>query len=123
MGSRNFRRRNHRRRHQSQEGTGAFTRAGSFPECPICKKPIRELPTALSYRDTGTPAHFDCVLKEIRGSLELSPQDRLCYLGGGTFGVLQFKSSGSGKFTIKKKIPYEDKTLPQEWKKILLVTG
>ncbi len=123
MSSRNFRRRSHRRRHSPQDGTGSFPRVENYPECPICKKPVRDLPTALSYRSTGSPAHFDCVLKELRDSLELSPQDKLCYLGGGSFGVLQFKSSGGGKFTIKKKIPYEDKTIPQEWKKVLLMTG
>jgi hypothetical protein len=122
MSSRNFRRRSHRRRQQTQEGTGTFARVESSPVCPICKKPVRELSSALSYRETGAPAHFDCVLKEIKESLELAPQDRLCYLGGGTFGVLQFKSSGSGKFTIKKKIPYEDKAVPQDWKKVLLIT-
>ena len=76
---------------------------------------------ALCYRVTGTPAHFDCILKELKDAHELAPQEKLCYLGGGSFGILQFKNQGGNKFTIKKKIPYEDKTSPQEWKKPLMI--
>ena len=94
------------------------------PECPICRRPVRELPAALTYRPTGAPAHFDCILKELRDANELAPQEKLCYLGGGTFGILQFRPSGGvNRFTIRKRIPYEEKDAPQEWKKTLLVSG
>ncbi len=122
MSSRNFRRRNHRRRHKPEgDAQEQNPQPQSFPECPVCKKPVRELSTAVSYRVTGAPAHFDCVLKELRDANDLLPQEKLCYLGGGTFGILQFRSSGGNKFTIKKKIPYEEKEIPHEWKKALLI--
>ncbi|MCX7038916.1 MAG: hypothetical protein NT005_07260 [Spirochaetes bacterium] len=94
------------------------------PECPVCSKPVRELAAALTHRPTGVPAHFECIMKELRDANELSPQEKLCYLGGGTFGILQFKPSGGvNRFTIRKRIPYEEKDTPQEWKKTLLVSG
>jgi hypothetical protein len=92
-----------------------------FPDCPLCGKPVRELPSALSHKDTGVPTHFDCILKELREANEMSPQEKICYLGGGCFGIIQFKSSGNNRFTIRKKIPYEDKLKPKDWKKALLI--
>jgi hypothetical protein len=94
------------------------------PECPVCRKPVRELAAALTHRPTGAPAHFECIMKELRDSNELAPQEKMCYLGGGTFGILQFRPSGGvNRFTIRKRIPYEEKDSPQEWKKSLVVSG
>jgi len=94
----------------------------AVPDCPICGKPLRELPSALTHRATGRPAHFDCIMREIREANELAPQERICYLGGGCFGILEFRQpGGSGKFVIRKRIPYEERETPQEWKKTLLV--
>ena len=122
MSTRNFRRRNQRRRHKPAEEAGPRPQQPqNFPECPLCHKAIRELAMALSCRLTGTPAHFDCILKELKDSHELAPQEKLCYLGSGNFGILQFKGQGGNKFTIKMKIPYEDKASPQEWKKPLMI--
>jgi hypothetical protein len=85
---------------------------------------VRELPSALTHRPTGQPAHFECILKELRDAQELSPQERLCYLGGGAFGILEFRQAGGAtKFTIRKRIQYEEKDGPQEWKKGLQVSG
>jgi len=93
------------------------------PECPVCHKPVRELPSALTHRLTGQPAHFECIMKEIRDAHALAPQEKLCYLGGGCFGVLQFRqAAGTSRFTIQKRIQYEEKDGPQDWKKTLLVT-
>jgi hypothetical protein len=78
---------------------------------------------AVCHRVTRTPAHFDCVLKELRDANEVLPQEKICYLGGGTFGILQFRTQGTNKFTIRKKIPYEEKDFPQEWKKPLLISS
>jgi hypothetical protein len=123
MSSRGFRRRNTRRRGRRPEDAGPPPAdPASLSVCPVCAKPVRELSSALSYRGTGSPAHFDCILKELREANEVLPQERICYLGGGTFGILQFRTPGTNKFTIRKKIPYEEKTSPQEWKKPLMVS-
>jgi hypothetical protein len=91
-----------------------------FPECPVCGEPVRELASALTHRQSGKPAHFDCVVKELREANPLGPQERLCYLGGGVFGVLIWKVEGNpASFVIKRRIPYEDPHAPQEWKRQL----
>jgi hypothetical protein len=95
----------------------------SCPDCPLCGKPVRELASALTHRASARPAHFDCIVRELRDTTEVGPEERLCYLGGGTFGVLEFHPPGAAsKFTIKKRIPYEEKEVPQDWKKPLQVS-
>jgi len=94
-----------------------------LPDCPVCGKPVRELASALTHRGSRQPAHFDCVVRELRESNEVAPQEKICYLGGGSFGILEFRpSSGSPRFVIKKRIQYEEKETPQEWKKPLQVS-
>ncbi|HYW83172.1 MAG TPA: hypothetical protein VFB30_07950 [Spirochaetia bacterium] len=92
------------------------------PDCPICGKPVRELASALTHRISHQPAHFDCIVRELRDSTEIAPQEKLCYLGAGTFGILEFRPPGGpSKFVIKKRIQYEEKEIPQEWKKLLQI--
>lgn len=92
-----------------------------FPDCPICAAAVRDLSSALTHRATGQPAHFDCVLKELRESNELQPQEKLCYLGGGSFGILEMRPPGGpGRFVIRKRIQYEEKENRQDWKKPLV---
>jgi len=89
----------------------------------VCGKPVRELASALTHRVSRHPAHFDCVVRELRESNEIAPQERICYLGGGCFGILEFRPPGSpSRFVIRKRIQYEEKETPQEWKKPLLVS-
>ena len=83
---------------------------------------MRELASALTHRISRQPAHFDCIVRELRDSTEIAPQEKLCYLGAGTFGILEFRPPGGpSKFVIKKRIQYEEKELPQEWKKPLQI--
>ncbi len=91
-----------------------------YPDCPVCQQQVRELPSALTHRATGQPAHFDCIMRELRDSNELLPQERICYLGGGTFGIIELRP-GPGRFVVKRRIPYEEKEAVQEWKKPLLI--
>jgi len=92
------------------------------PDCPVCGKPVRELASALTHRVSHQPAHFDCIVRELRESTEIAPQEKLCYLGAGCFGVLEFRPPGGpSKFVIKKRIQYEEKEIPHEWKKILQI--
>ena len=95
-----------------------------FAPCPVCGEPVRELASALTHRQSGQPAHFDCIVKELREANPLGPQERLCYLGGGAFGVLTWRVEGNpASFVIKRRIPYEDPRIPQEWKKQLQAEG
>ena len=93
-----------------------------FPDCPICGKSVRDLASALTHKIAHQPAHFDCVMQEVRDSNEIAPQERICYLGGGSFGILEFRPPGGPvKFVIRKRIQYEEKETPQAWKKTLQV--
>lgn len=93
------------------------------PDCPICGKPVHELASALTHRVSRQPAHFDCIVGELRDSTDIAPQEKLCYLGAGSFGILEFRPPGGpSKFVIKKRIQYEEKELPQEWKKLLQIS-
>jgi hypothetical protein len=123
-----FRRRG--RRHQRIPGERTERQAREpakpreFPGCPVCGEPVLELSSALTHRQSGRPAHFDCVVKELREANPLGPQERLCYLGGGVFGVLTWKVEGNpASFVIKRRIPYEDPHTPQEWKQQLQAEG
>ena len=81
---------------------------------------MRELASALTHRETKVPAHFDCIMRELRASNEIGPQEKICYLGGGAFGILEFRQA---KFSIRKRIQYEEKDgAAQEWKKPLLIS-
>jgi len=94
-----------------------------LPDCPICGKQVRELASALTHRVARQPAHFDCVMRELRDSNEVAPQEKICYLGAGTFGILEFRPPGGPtRFVIRKRIQYEEKETPQDWKKILAIT-
>ncbi len=93
------------------------------PDCPVCGKPVRELASALTHRVSRQPAHFDCVVRELRESNEIAPQEKLCYLGDGCFGILEFKAPGGpSRFVIKRRIQYEEKEAPQDWKKPLQIS-
>lgn len=115
-----------------QRGTGGRAQADEalprpavplvIPDCPVCGKPVRELSSALTHRVSRQPAHFDCIVKELRESNEISPDEKLCYLGGGCFGILEFRPPGGpSRFVIKRRIQYEEKETPQDWKKPLQV--
>ena len=61
-------------------------------------------------------------MKELRESNEIAPEEKLCYLGGGCFGIVEFKPPGGpSRFVIKRRIQYEEKETPQDWKKPLQV--
>lgn len=86
-------------------------------ECPICGKLVRDLNTAVAHKDTGEPVHFECVMKELALTEEIPENQKLCYLGQGTFAVVSMKDSSGKNFTIHKKIPYEKRDEPIPWRK------
>ena len=94
-----------------------------YPDCPLCGKPVRDIVSALTHRISRQPAHFDCIVQELRETNEIAPQEKICYLGGGSFGILEFRSSGgAGHFVINKRIQYEEKEIQQDWKKRLQIS-
>lgn len=88
------------------------------PVCPRCGAPIDDLPSALNDKETGQPIHFDCVLARIAEGESLGEGEKVVYLGGGRFGVVQFDNPGDAKrFRVKKTLQWEEKDKRAEWRR------
>jgi hypothetical protein len=98
------------------------------PNCAFCGKPITDIYSALSDKQSGEPVHFDCVAARISEYESLDEGDVISYIGGGRFGVVHFNnpeiSGTSGisgeihgkKFTIKKIVEWEETEHRADWR-------
>jgi hypothetical protein len=92
--------------------------ARDMPACPICNKPVYDLSTAVSAsRESGEPAHFDCVLERVQASESLGPGEKLVYLGSGGFAVVTFKDRNEAAFTVVRRVQWEKEGEKKEWRK------
>jgi hypothetical protein len=90
------------------------------PDCPYCGKPIRDLPAALTDRNSGEAIHFDCALERLTENENLGRGDAVTYIGAGRFGVVHFAGPNDPRgFTIKKIFEWEDRENRAEWRKSL----
>lgn len=88
-----------------------------FSQCPICQKAVRDLNSAITHRESGQPAHFDCILKTLRSDNAVQQHEKICYLGKGSFGIVQFREhSGHSSFFIRERIQYEETDSIPEWR-------
>ena len=87
----------------------------TFPECPICNQSVKFLLTAISVGENNSPAHFDCVIKQISETEKLGPKEKITYIGNGNFAVVNGKLGKD--LIIKKKIEFEGKESKGEWRK------
>lgn len=106
-----FHRHRRRRHHPKPEA--------ECPLCPVCRKPVRELRSAIAHRETQEPAHFDCILRVLREENSLAENEKICYLGNGSFGIVQFRSPAGSpvRFFVRKRIQYEKTDPAPEWRK------
>ena len=120
-------RRNNRRGPRRPSQQGSEERSMKEPEwetpCPICGNKILEISSAITDRITGDPAHFECIMKKIAEEEEIGPDERVCYLGNGSFGIIQQRNTNQMKFFIRKRIQYEDKETVKEWRRGLVRTN
>jgi hypothetical protein len=86
-------------------------------DCPICGKPVKDFATAISCRQTGAPAHFDCAANQAAERENLETGDAIGYIGAGRFGVIRF--SGAKKFQIKKILDWESTETRSQWRTAL----
>jgi len=87
-------------------------------ECPYCGKPIQDLAAAITDIQSGTPAHFDCVLARIAETERVEEGDTITYIGGGRFGIVHFPNpSDQKRFQIKKVVQWEEKDKRASWRK------
>jgi hypothetical protein len=90
------------------------------PTCPICEKPVYEIYSAITEKESGLPAHFDCIITRLIEQEKPGPTERVIYLGAGSFALIDVgPNPNMTKFTIKKRIQYEEKDKKSEWRKPL----
>lgn len=82
--------------------------------CPICNSVIKNVTIAVNHHESGTPAHFDCVLKQLRQQHrnKLGKNRKVYYIGGGRFAIVKEKYDKKGRFRnyhVLEKIEYEDR--------------
>ena len=80
--------------------------------CPICNEPIYIPEEAITHNATNKLAHFECILKEIKNNNEeeMEENDKIVYLGSGTFGIIQERKNSKGtKLFVRKRINYENR--------------
>jgi hypothetical protein len=107
-----------RSRHRRRRKPPRPAVAVDFPACPVCQKAVRELHAAITHRESGQPAHFDCILQLLRDSNDLQESEKICYLGKGSFGIVQFRqNAGPMHFLIRKRIQYEQTDGFPDWRR------
>ena len=89
--------------------------------CPLCAEPVRDLYTAIAYGEHSAPAHFDCIVSLLGEREELEEGAWLCYLGGGSFGIVQMLPAArpgdrGGSLLIHKRIEVEEKDAAPQWR-------
>lgn len=85
--------------------------------CEYCNQPIEELSSAIAAKESGNPAHFDCVLSKVNSSEKLSENEKITYIGQGRFAVVFFENPHDLRhFTIKKIIEWESRETKYEWR-------
>jgi hypothetical protein len=90
------------------------------PDCPWCGKPIKDIATAITDKETGAPVHFDCVLARLAEGEILDKGDAITYIGGGRFGIVHFTNFHDQKgFSIKKIFEWENKDNRADWRSLV----
>lgn len=85
--------------------------------CPLCGKNIEDATSAIVDKQSGQPAHFDCVMSEITKREMLSETQKIAYIGAGRFGVISYANPKEVKtFKIEKIIEWENRDAEQPWR-------
>ena len=72
-------------------------------------------PRPIAHRETGGTAHFDCILRLLREEHNPGENEKICYLGNGSFGVVQFRPPL--RFFVRKRVQYEKTEEVPEWRR------
>lgn len=91
----------------------------TYSSDPLSGEPIRDILTAIADPQSGEPCNFDSVLKRLESQEELADNERIVYLGKGSFGILVEQKGRSPRFSVRKRIQYEDDRGAHDWRKEL----
>jgi hypothetical protein len=89
----------------------------AIPVCELCGQQITDVSSAIANKVSGSPVHFDCVIKKIAETEKTGEKDKITYIGQGRFAVLHFENPHDMRhFTIVKTIEWEDHEKKSEWR-------
>ncbi len=117
--------RSSRKRKRSKGGKGYKKATISFykgppVDCSICGKTIDDISSAIDEKRSQKPAHFDCVIQQITEQENLKEKEKIVYMGGGRFAVIQTEDDKNKNFTVIREIPYEEERDERvEWRDAL----
>lgn len=82
--------------------------------CKLCGEVIDVIASAMTHPEGGF-CHFDCVLNAIAQESHLTENQKVSYIGRGTFAVVQTNEDGS--FSFIKRIVWENPETFEQMKK------
>jgi len=89
-------------------------------ECLYCSKPIKDIATAISDKNSGKAVHFDCVIARISQNEKLEHGETISYIGGGRFGIVKYNNpSGNQGLSIKKIFEWAIRENRAEWRQTI----
>lgn len=76
-------------------------------QCPICNKSINNMANSIKDLSTENHCHFECVVAELKKQVNVRQNQRIAYVGSGSFAVIEdTKEDGRNKFIIIQKLQY-----------------
>lgn len=85
--------------------------------CPVCGEKIIDIASAIADRQTGGPAHFECVIGKIQSAETLGENESVAYIGQGRFAVLRRANPSEPRsFKIVKTIEWEKRDAVVPWR-------
>ncbi len=85
--------------------------------CPKCGQPITDISSAITDKESGKPAHFDCILNQVKQTEQVGENEKIAYIGQGRFAVIYYENPRDQRhFTIKKIIEWEERDKKPEWR-------
>lgn len=90
-----------------------------YEPCPLSGEPVKNVLTAIADPETGRPANFDSVLHRLGESEELRPNEQICYLGRGSFGILVDQKGKRPRYFVRKRFQFEDEHEKYPWRREL----
>ncbi len=89
--------------------------------CPYCGEIIKDITGAIASKESGAPAHFECVLNFLEEHEPHAQNETIIYIGRGNFAVVIFENPNTPKkFKIVRMIEWEDKNSIPEWRTSIL---
>lgn len=117
--------RENRRRRRRKSGKKNDNRGKSFVPrqfdtqvCEICREPIKDVTASMSLDgESDKTSHFDCILKDLSQKENLPEDEKIIYLGSGSFGVVKKDEYARRQLSILRKIQYARPEEREEWRK------